>query len=97
MSKSLTKQIMLLDSMRFLRVYIRATASALVASQPIPQMVSVGYRMRPPCFKQLIMSINVIQVLYRAKIKLLRHLTIDSINIKSLVRFCIFVSNSGSD
>ena len=37
-------------SERCLISYTRRTASSLVASQPMPQMVSVGYRMTPPSF-----------------------------------------------
>ena len=43
-----TRQIRAFESSRFLIAYTLATASLLVASQPIPHTVSVGYNMTPP-------------------------------------------------
>ena len=44
-----TRQIIALLSSRRFSWKILRTASSLLASHPIPHIVSVGYRMRPPC------------------------------------------------
>ena len=46
----LTKIMRLLLSLRCFIAKIRATAEGLVASQPIPHTVSVGYSITPPAF-----------------------------------------------
>src|ERR1700710_892348 len=43
--------IILFSSGLFLRANIFSTASSFVASQPMPQMVSVGYKINPPACK----------------------------------------------
>ena len=50
------EQLFLLQSLFSVKDFkenIFSTASSLVASQPIPQMVSVGYKIRPPFSKTL--------------------------------------------